>query len=81
MRLELVPYGVPTWRGGRRSLIPLFVRAEFLESLLSTEPFPTKFGHVRQEWSDLRPPPTCWVKENLIKLSKEKGVLSLSTTS
>ena len=70
LSLMLVSNDVPTWRGRRRNLILAIFRNWFFHSLLSCNPLPIKFGWVGQERSNLRPPPTCRVKEELIQFTQ-----------
>ena len=69
---------VPTRRGGSRNFIPLFHTSRILQSLLSNNPLPTKICRICHERSNLKPPPVCHIKEELIRFSKEDVKLCLA---
>lgn len=76
----LMPNGIPIQRDGGRNFVSPFAGGGLLESVLSSDLFPTKLGQVSKERSNLLPPPTCWIKEKLIQLPKEYGELGMCTT-
>ena len=72
MSLSYVPDDIPLRGGGGGIFIPPFVRIWVLKGHFLSDPLPSFFSRVSKKKSNLWPPLTSKVKENLITFPKEQ---------
>ena len=79
--LSFVPNDIPSrWSGWGNFIMPLMWNW-LLKDLLRSNPLPPHLVRVSKERSNLQPPPTCRIKEELIKFPKEQVELGLATST